>query len=543
MMRDLDRFAAHTFDVLVVGGGVYGLTIACDAAQRGLSVALVERDDFGSGATFNHLRTIHGGLRYLQSLDFARARESVRERRAIARIAPHTVKPFPFVLPLYRSPTRGKLAMRCGFAIDRVVSAGRNAGVPSSHRLPGGRVCGRAAAIQRFPGLRRQGLTGAAVWHDYVTIEPDRLTFAWAVAATANGAVLANHVEALELVKEGSRIAGARARDTADGGPLEIAARLTINATGGAVDRLLKPLGLATGLPMLRAMNLVTSRDAGDEALGGRSPSGRNLFMVPWRERALFGTWESSQPCDPDDPSVPDDEMAAFIGELNHAFPALDLSPVDVTLVHRGVVPAVVRNGTVGLEGREQVRDHAAQGVEGLVSVAGTKYTTARAVAEKVVDAALRKLGRPPVTCRTATTTLPGGTVRDAGLTIAEGRREHDAGLPSDTMPHLVAAYGSRYREVLDLANDRPELKERVAKGSPVIGAELLHAARHEMVVTLADALIRRTPVGALGYPGEDGVNRAARIVGGELRWSDARTREEIAAVRAFYGTVNALKT
>src|SRR4051812_10402816 len=173
MIRDLDRLTDHTFDLLIVGGGIYGLTIAYDAAQRGLSVALVERDDFGGGASFNHLRTIHGGLRYLQSLDLSRARESVRERRTVARIAPHAVRPLPFALPLYRSLTRGKLAMRAGFALDRLVSAGRNRGVPASHRLPGGRVVSRAHAVQRFPGLRRQGLTGAAVFHDFVTTEPD----------------------------------------------------------------------------------------------------------------------------------------------------------------------------------------------------------------------------------------------------------------------------------------------------------------------------------------------------------------------------------
>src|SRR5215813_15651835 len=126
MKRDLDRLAADVFDVLVVGGGIYGLTIACDAAERGLSVALIERDDFGCGASFNHLRTIHGGLRYLQSLDVGRARESVRERRTVARIAPHAVRPLPFAVPLYRSLARGKIAMRAGFLIDRFVSAGRN---------------------------------------------------------------------------------------------------------------------------------------------------------------------------------------------------------------------------------------------------------------------------------------------------------------------------------------------------------------------------------------------------------------------------------
>src|SRR5437867_12874634 len=126
MVRDIDRLTARTFDLLVVGGGIYGLTVAYDAAQRGLAVALIEREDFGSGASFNHLRTIHGGLRYLQTLNIARARESVRERRTLARIAPHTVQPLVFALPITRTLTRGKLAMRVGFALDSVIAVGRN---------------------------------------------------------------------------------------------------------------------------------------------------------------------------------------------------------------------------------------------------------------------------------------------------------------------------------------------------------------------------------------------------------------------------------
>ena len=538
MTRDLDRLTGTTFDVLVVGGGIYGLAIAYDAAQRGLSVAVIDRHDFGSGASFNHLRTIHGGLRYLQHLDLVRARESVRERRTTARIAPHAVTPVPFALPLYRSVMRGRLAMRVGFVMDRMVSVGRNRGVPGSHRIRGGRVMYRGTAIQHFPGLRRQGLTGAAVWYDYVTTEPDRLTFSFAVAAAEHGAVIANHVDATAPLVEGRRITGVRARDGLSARTLDIAARLTVNATGAHVDTLLKPLGISTGIPMLMAMNLVTKRDAGDEALGGRSPSGRNLFLVPWRERALFGTWESDRACDPADTTIAEADVAAFITELNQSFPALDLSLADVTLIHRGVVPAVARGNRVTLEGRGQIRDHASEGVEGCISVVGAKYTTARAVAERVTDRLLAKLQKPVAACRTATTPLPGGSIRDVGLTIAEARREHDQGLPSDTIPHLIAAYGSRYRDVLNLAADRPEWRTRVAKDSPVIGAELIQAVRSEMAMTLADAVIRRTPVGALGDPGDDALARAARIVGSELRWSDERRRDEIAQVKRFYDRV-----
>jgi glycerol-3-phosphate dehydrogenase len=543
MIRDLERLTASTFDVLVVGGGICGLTIAYDAAQRGLSVALVERDDFGSGASFNHLRTIHGGLRYLQTLDVARARESVRERRTLARIAPHAVRPLPFALPLYRSVVRGKTVMRAGFALDRLVSWGRNRGVPSSHRLPGGRVVGRGTAIQRFPGLKRHGLTGAAVFYDYVTTEPDRLTFSYALTASEHGAAVVNHVEAVAPLLDGRRVVGIRAKDMLGSGQLEIGARLTVNATGSAIDRLLQPLGTPTRMPMLKAMNLVTRRDAGEEALGGRGLSGRNLFLVPWRERAIFGTWESERACDPDDSGVDERDVASFIAELNQAFPALDLTFADVTLVHHGVVPAVAHGDRVRLQGHTQIRDHASDGVEGLITVAGTKYTTARAVAERVTTKILAKLQRAAVACRTATTPLPGGSIRDIGLAIAEARREYDEGLPTDTIPHVIAAYGSRYRDLLDMAVDHPDWRTRLAPDSPVIGAELVQAVRSEMAMTLADAMIRRTPLGALGYPGAPAVERAAAIVAAELKWPEDRRREEVAAVERFYGTLNALKT
>jgi glycerol-3-phosphate dehydrogenase len=535
MTRDPAQLTGRTFDLLVIGGGVYGLTIAYDAAQRGLSVALIERDDFGGGSSFNHLRTIHGGLRYLQSLDVRRARESILERRTLAVIAPHAVRPMPFVLPLYPSVLKGRTAMRLGLLLDRTLARDRNNHVPHGLALPPGRVLSRAEAIERFPALPRKAMTGAVLWWDYITPESDRLTFSWALAAVQSGATLSNYVRADELLVDRRRVVGARATDRTTGHTIEVSARITVNATAFAADRLLAPLNTSTGLVFLKALNLVTRRMAGDEAMGGRSASGRYLFLVPWRARALFGTWEIGQSMKDQSVGVTEAEVANFIDELNRAFPALSLRRDDVTLVHRGLVPATSSGNEVALEPHEQVRDHAANGLDGVISVVGAKYTTARAVAERVTDRLLDKLGRSEVPSRTATTTLPGGDLDEVPADDAEAARLRDQPLQPDVLAHLVASYGSRYRDVLASTASHPELRQRIADDSPVIAAQLVWAVRHEMAVTLTDAVTRRTPLGALGYPGDEPASRAAAIVGAELGWNDERQRREIETLRSFY--------
>ena len=200
MIRDLSRLASADFDLLVVGGGIYGLTAAYDAAQRGLSVALVERGDFGGATSFNHLKTIHGGLRYLQTADLRRMRESIRERRAFARIAPRFVAPLAFVMPTSNSLTRNALAMRAAFALDAIVGSDRNDGLAGRHppaarpgASPPTTVAPSLGAGAASPAIRRRP---GAVWYDYETVQGDRLTLAFALAADAHGAALANYVEA-----------------------------------------------------------------------------------------------------------------------------------------------------------------------------------------------------------------------------------------------------------------------------------------------------------------------------------------------------------
>ena len=334
--------------------------MAYDAAQRGFATALVERADFGSGSSFNHAKTVHGGLRSLQSGDLLKARFSIGERRAMARIAPPLVTPLAFMMGTTRKLTRSTWAMRAGFLLDAAIGFDRNAGVPPHLRLPAGRVLGRGAYEAAFGSNARAGITGGAQWSDYHMAESDRLTLAFAQAAVAHGAVLANYVEATEALVRDGRLTGLRAIDRVSGAALDVEARVTVNAAGAACRPWMERFGARPPFPLLKAMNLVTSRPAGPVALGAPTSGGRLLLLMPWRGRLLVGTSHSDQPADPSDTRVRREELRDFVDEVNTAFPALALSERDVTLVHRGVVPAVRdRRGVLGLMGHHRIHDHA----------------------------------------------------------------------------------------------------------------------------------------------------------------------------------------
>ena len=450
VIRDLPRLAEREFDVLVVGGGIYGLTVAYDAAQRGLSVALIDRGDFGGATSFNHLKTIHGGLRYLQSADIRRTRESIRERRAFARIAPRWIAPLAFAMPTGTSLTRNPIALKAAMAIDALIGRDRNEGVDPSRHLPAGRIVAGAECRELFDGALRSAAS-AAVWHDYQTVNGDRLTLGFALGAAAHGATLANYTEAIDALGSNGRVAGVRARDSLTGETFDVRARMVVNAAGPWGSTLLSGPDVVPRWPLLKAMNLVTSRPGRKAAVVGATRAGRALVLLPWQGRTLVGTSESTDPRQPDDQGARREEVHAFLADVNETFPALGLKADEITLVHRGIVPAVSANGRMSLLGHSRIVDHARHdGPPDFISIVGVKYTTARMVAERAVDLVLRKLRRAPVACRTADAVLPGARLDD---------RDHE---------------------------------------DPIA-----HAVREEMAHTLSDVVIRRTGLGAAGYPGD----------------------------------------
>ncbi len=535
--RDLTRLTATTYDVLVIGGGIHGLTIAYEAASRGLRTALVEAGDFGGGTSFNHQKTVHGGLRSLQSASLRRARESILERRAFARIAPWFLRPLPFIVGTYRSVSRGRLAFRAAFRLDRWLGRDRNAGVEPELHLPAARLVSKAATLRLFPGVRADKLTGAAQWYDYQMVEADRLTLAFAAAADRSGADLANYVEALTPLREGDRISGMSVRDAFSGQVVAIKAGAVVNVAGAHAGAIMRAFGVSRSLPLLKAINLVTSKPASDIALAAPTSRGQMLTLVPWRGRAIVGTGQSETFVQPDAAGVTAGEVDTFIAHANHAFPSLRLTRAEVTLVHRGIVPAVEggAHGAPALLSTPIVYDHAADGAAGAMTVVGVKYTTARRLAQQVTERVAKRLGKRLRPSRTATTVLPGAGIADHEALAIETARACNIELPLATIRHLIAIYAERAADIVRLMHEQPDLRDPVTPASATLGAEVVHAIRHEMAVRLSDVVIRRTGLGAAGPPDDAALAACGRIAARELEWPADRTAEEIAAVQRFY--------
>jgi glycerol-3-phosphate dehydrogenase len=469
LTRDLGALAGREHDLLVIGGGIHGAAVAWDAAQRGLKVALVEAADFGSGTSWNSLKTIHGGLRHLQRADLFGLRESARERTALLRIAPEVVEPRAFLVPTYGHGRRGREAFAVGLRVNDLLTRGRNAGLPAERWIPPSRILSPEEALAQVSGLEPEGLTGAALWHDAQVTSTERLLMGFLRAAAEAGAVLANQAEVTGLANEGGRVAGARLWDRERSAELLVRARLVVNAAGPALDRIRRWAGISRPpVPLLRACNLVLRRPLVTEAAVGGWAEGRFLFLVPWRDRCAVGT--SYVPAEGEGAADP---AAAFLEDVVRAFPWAGIEAEDVCLVHRGLVPG--RGGARGLWTRGRLLDHeAADGMPGLISLLTVKYTTARAAAQRAVDLACRRLGRAAAPCRTATT----------ALTWARP---------------LLGSLAERARV----------------------------AVREEMALHLDDAVLRRLDLGTAGAPRPGEVEAVAAAMAAELGWDPARQRAE----------------
>lgn len=380
-------------DLLVIGGGFHGAMLTLEAARRGLSTVLVERDDFGGATSANSLRIVHGGLRYLQSLDLPRFRESVAERRWFLRHFPDLVQPLPCLMPLYSTPRGGGLRRPAVFRAALAI----NDRLARERLLPPGRVLDVSETVDRFPEVDRNGLVGAALWHDAVLTDPQRVlheTLRWAGRC---GARSLNRIEAVELRTDGRKVTGLRAIGLESGESFELRGGTVVNCAGPWVRQIAARFDrdLPELFRPLLAFNLLLDREPLSQAALAVAAPGKGAqtwFLLPVEGRVLAGTFYVQAP----EGSVPDEPaVAAFLRELNAAVPGWDVRPEQVLQVCHGWLPAR-SDGSVVPASRPVFHDHgAAGGPEGLFSVSGVKLTTARAVAEKTLSRILAARGEP----------------------------------------------------------------------------------------------------------------------------------------------------
>ena len=519
-LQTLERFASETFDVLVIGGGVTGCGVALDAASRGLSVALVEKTDFAAGTSSRSSKLIHGGLRYLEHLDFDLVREALAERRLLLqKIAPHLVRATPFLFPLRR---RGwdRLYMGAGIALYDAL-AGIHAAVPR-HRHLSRTTCSRDA-----PALRPDVFCGGIRYYDG-QMDDARFGVVLARTAMSYGALCASGVEVTSFLRAGERIRGAHIRDHESTTEFDLRARVVVNATGVWTTAIERLAGVENPLLVRpsKGVHLVVPRQRLDLSYALILPTEKSvLFVLPWEQWWIIGTTDTDWSFSPDQPAATRADIDYLLDHVNQVLVS-PLTSADIVGVYAGLRPLVSASGkdTAKLSRSHQVRCSA----PGLVSVAGGKYTTYRIMARDAVDAAARELDFAVDSSRTADIPLVGAV---GFASVASRLTAHPAGavLAPEQIEHLIKRYGSLANEVLDLVAREPDLGKPLSGAESYLAAEIHYAASHEGARHVDDALSRRTHI-AFEMPdrGREAARAVANLMGKVLSWSDEKIEHEV---------------
>jgi glycerol-3-phosphate dehydrogenase len=388
--RDVSGAAASQFDLVIVGAGIYGVMLALEAGLRGRRALLLEKEDFGGATSRNHLRTVHGGFRYLQSLDLPRFFESVSERRWFLRNVPALIQVLPCLMPLYGHGLKRPSIMRAGLLLNDGLSMSRNWGVADDKRLPNGKIVSKKFLQNAFPQIDRKELKAGALWYDAAMPEHQRLLMEILRWACDLGAVALNYVEAQSVLLYKDQVRGIQAVDRQSGQQYEFRAALVINAAGPWCRQLAQAFDRDYPQLFRRRLllfNILFKRKALSAYALALVPPNRldhTYFVHNWKNRLLAGTAEILATDENENPEPRPEDIRSFITDMNHAVPELSLAEKDIEHIYAGFLPATASGK---LAGREVILDHRQHnGPAGLFSVSGVKYTTAHRVAGKTMN-------------------------------------------------------------------------------------------------------------------------------------------------------------
>lgn len=506
------------FDLIVVGAGINGVGIARDAALRGLKVLLLEKNDLSSGTTWTSTRLIHGGLRYLEYAEVHLVRESLREREILLRLAPHLVKPLPLLIPIYSDDRRGPALVRAGMLAYDLLSFDKS--------LEHHRMLGCETTLQRAPGLRAEGLRGAALYYDAQVEYPERLVVENALSAVRAGAQLSTYCQVDEILIRDRRVQGVRCTDRTTGTQSEFQAPVVVNVTGPWVDQLLGGVEDGPLMGGTKGSHIVVAPFPGapeDALYAEAGEDHRPFFIVPWNDLYLVGTTDIRYEGALDHVRADRAEVEYLLREANRLLPSASLGADAVLYTYSGIRPLPRASGPeAGITRRHVIKHHVPR-ADGLYSIIGGKLTTYRNLARQTVDRICRRLGRPGQ-CVTGVAPLPGATNEDLAPRPFAERFE----LESLTAHHLLRVYGRRAYRLMSMADNDPKLREVICPHTGAIAAEVLLALEEEMAHSLADVLLRRTMIGLGPDQGRKAAPRAAALAARHRGWDQERTRREL---------------
>jgi glycerol-3-phosphate dehydrogenase len=518
-----------SFDLVVVGGGITGAGVALDAASRGYSVALVEKSDFAAGTSSRSSKLVHGGLRYLQNFDLGLVREALLERSLLVKLAPHLVRPLPFLVPTFEGKRPDRM-LGVGLNMYDVMSwrRGRDEAEewsPARHRIVDG-----DEVLEYIPALAGREPTAGYLFYDCQT-DDARLVLTVLGEAERFGAVIANRCEVTGLVERDGRAAGVLVRDVlgGGGGEFEVCGDNVINATGVWADRLRpQELYAEEDVPVIRpsrGTHVTLPRELLDVRAGAIVPAGggRTVFVLPWLGRTLVGTTDNDYEGSVDHVPPSDDDVA-YLLEAANVFFGTEVGAADLSGAYAGVRPLISTGDpkkSVDISRKAELYETSS----GLVTITGGKLTTWRRMAKLAVDRVVEREGRE-APCRTQEIQL--------GMPVEADSLPEAAGVDDESRAHLASRYGHAANLVVRLAAADPTLAARISPGLPDIAAEAAFAVDHEQAHTVADVLLRRTRLGlldarALCAEGAEGPARVARAMAGLLGWDGTRVERELA--------------
>lgn len=545
MLRFIESYTNEKFDVLVVGGGITGASVAYEAAARGLKVALLEKKDFSWATSSVTSKLIHGGLRYLANGEIGLVRESLRERRVLENIAPNFVYPMPILMTHYQKPLKNsKWVVKAGMLMYDALSYDKKYTWDACKKIPRHKTISKRAVLESEKNVRPAGLTGASLFYDCMSIFPERLTLAFIKSAAACGAKVANYAKVEGFLTDAQKnVTGVRVKDLLTDKTISISSSVTINCAGPWADLL---LGLAesnsaNGQALRRSegIHIITKKKlvSGKYVVACMTPKGRHFFLIPWRGHTIIGTTDKPFVGDPDAYHVTKDGILELIDEVNKSFGDGTLSFADVVHAYGGLRPLVEgqTEETYSSSRRYEIFDNKKNGLNGLITAEGGKFTTSRNLAEKCVDLVDAKLGRPRVKSKTAKHHLAGCRIKNLNFFMEDIHRQNTNGFCRNTLDYLGRCYGTDYSEITKLAHENEEWAEPINDDGEIL-AEVVYAVREEMARTLSDIVLRRTGIATLGNPGEKILRKVAEAAAKELQWTPERMEREIA------GTINTLR-